>query len=315
MPDGYLLSFVKKMYLCCDMKRYANLLTLMVLMVALSLSACKKKKDDHDHGGTVGGTPVQMAWVELGHGHDAQDRYHVYLYAEMPAGQTQLTEGYYRFRVMIKTGHDATAPLYTGTDVRFLPMMYMSNHNHSCPTEQPNGPAQDGFYYGAAFFQMPTTISNGVETEPWKFHVIIGQDTVDFPIRVNPHPRGWVRRGRQFGNPNNPRYYMYEMKLPRIATGVQDVSFYVYRRDMSIPGTNPAGFPPATNITSIDLLTWMPSMGHDGGPGTQPARPVNEKPGRFDGKVSFNMTGDWWVIATFKEGDNVIGRDTFALEF
>ncbi|MCX8113203.1 MAG: FixH family protein [Bacteroidia bacterium] len=300
------------------MRRRTNPTYITALVVALVLSACKKKdKDDdhqHDHGGgSGGGGAIQMRWVELGHAHDRRDQYHADLYAEMPTGQTELTEGYYRFRVRIKRGHGPSDPIYTGTDVRFVSLMYMTGHTHSCPAEQPQGPAQDGFYYGAAFFQMPTTIQNNAETEPWKFHVFIGSDTVTFNIRVNPHPRGWVRRGRQFGNPANPSY-LYEMKLPRLAVGTQDVSFYVYRRNMSRPATEPEGFPPVTNFTQIEVKTWMPSMGHDGGPGSQNATPVQGKPGRYDGKAAFNMTGDWWVIATFKEGETVIGRDTFAFE-
>lgn len=287
------------------MKRHSHFFLWAGSFIALSLSACKKKEHHHDSGTGNGGTPIQMNWVELGHGHDAQDRYHVDLYAEMPAGQTQLTEGYYRFRVKVMRGGQS----YGGTDVRFLPMMYMESRIHSCPTEQPNGPAQDGMYYGAAFFMMPTMLN-----QPWKMHILIGGDTVTIPIQVNPHPRGWVKRCRQFGNPNNPRY-LYEMKLSQMAVGTQDVTFYVYKRDMSIHETDPTAFPPASNISQIALLTWMPSMGHDGGPGTEHAKPVEGKPGRFDGKVSFNMTGDWWVIATFLQGRDTIGRDTFAFEF
>ncbi|MEN3041099.1 MAG: hypothetical protein ABDH66_06140 [Bacteroidia bacterium] len=286
------------------MKRISTL-GLAALSFALIIVGCKKKDDDHSHG-DGGGSPIQMRWVSLGHGHDAQDRYHVDLEAELPVGQDTLTEGYYRFRAKIMRN----GSLYGGSDVRFLPMMYMTDHSHSCPTEQPMGPSQDGYYYGAAFFMMPTMMG-----QPWKMHVKIGAtDSVSFTIQVNPHPRGWVRRGRQFGNPNNPRY-LYEMKLPRAGVGAQDVSFYVYKRDMAQPATDPAAFPAATNITQIDLETWMPSMSHGGGPGTRSAMPVQGKPGRLDGKVDFNMSGDWWVIATFKEGNNVIGKDTFALEF
>lgn len=289
------------------MRSWKVTLGLAALVGALGLSACKKKEKDEHHHPPQGGSQTQGRWVQLGHARGRLDTtYHADLFAELPVGQDTLTEGYYRFRVTIRKG---TTP-YLRSDVKFLPMMYMASGPHSCPVEQPEGPAQDGFYYGAAFFMMPT-----MPNQPWKFHVAIGTaDTIDFTIQVNPHPKGWVRRGRQFGNPNNPRY-LYEMKLPRIAVGVQDVSFYVYKRDMSRPATDPAAFPAATNITQIELLTWMPSMDHDGGPGTQHATPVQGKPGRFDGKVPFNMTGDWWVIATFKENQAVIGRDTFAFEF
>lgn len=227
---------------------------------------------------------------------------------ELYADANPLTEGYHRFRVRVLSG----SSVYTGTDVRILPMMYMTNHRHSSPTEQITGaPDANGFYEGAAFFMMPT-----MSGQPWKMHVAIGTDTVDFVIQVNPHPDGWVRRGRQFGNPNNPRF-IYGLELRNRAVGIQDAKFYIYYRDMSLPATDPNAFPGANpHISTVELLTWMPSMSHDGGPGAQPAVASTQRPGHYEGgKVPFNMTGDWWIIATFKDAQNqIVGRDTFALE-
>ncbi len=288
------------------MRTLTNLLTAAALAAALSLTACKKKKDedhdhDHHHGGG-GGTPPS-SWIEIGHEHDARDQYHVYLYAE----RNPLIEGYNRFRIQVKRGNGT---LYAGNDVRLLPMMYMRDHTHSCPTEQPTGPAQDGFYYGAAFFQMPT-----YENEPWKMHVLIGSDTVTFNIRVDSHPDGWVKRGMLAGGSDNTRRYIRGMDLSRKATGAQDVTFYVYMRDMMQPHESPTGFPAASHVTKVQVKTWMPSMEHDGGAGSQHATPVEDKPGHYKGKAAFNMTGDWWVIATYMANDTVLGRDTFALNF
>ncbi|MCS7188516.1 MAG: FixH family protein [Bacteroidia bacterium] len=289
------------------MKSHRQNLVIIALFLGLYVLGCKKKEKDETHDHTHAQTPSapQMVWVSLGHGHDAQDRYHVDLYGELPSGYTTFTEGYYRFRVKIMRGNT----LYGGSDVRFLPMMYMRTHNHTCPVEQPSGPQSDGFYYGAAFFMMPT-----MQDEPWKLIVYIGADSVVFPIQVNPHPKGWVRRGVTFGNPNNPRY-MYEMKLPVAAQGSQNVTFYVYYRNMSIPGTDPQAYPPATQFSRIRVETWMPSMGH-GSPGSEDALPVSNKPGVYAGKAGFNMRGDWRIYATFIDaGGNVVGRDSFDLNF
>lgn len=283
------------------MRTLANLLTAATLAAALSLTACKKKKDEAhnpDHGS--GGTPSTQ-WIELGHAHDARDQYHVYLYAE----RNPLIEGYNRFRVRIMRENTP----YGGNDVRLLPMMYMTGHTHTCPTEQPNGPASDGYYYGAAFFQMPSN-----NNEPWKMHVVIGSDTVDFNITVNAHPDGWVRRGKLMGGSDNTRIYIRGLELARKATGSQDVTFYVYRRDMTHPHTSLLGFPPASHVSKVQVRTWMPSMGHDA-EGSQDALPVEGKPGQYKGKAGFNMTGDWWVIATYMEEETVLGRDTFELDF
>lgn len=282
------------------MRTLTQLVTAAALAAALSLTACKKKKDedhDHDHGG---GTPSSQ-WIALGHGHDHGDQYHVDLYAE----RNPLREGYNRFRIRIMRGNTP----YGGSDVKLLPMMYMVGHTHTCPTEQPNGPASDGYYYGAAFFQMPSN-----DNEPWKMHVVIGSDTVDFNITVNPHPDGWVKRGMLSGGSDNTRRYIRGMDLARKATGSQEVTFYVYLRDMRYPHTSLEGFPPASHVTKVQVSTWMPSMDH-GAEGSQDALPVEGKPGHYKGKAGFNMTGDWWVIATYLEGETVLGRDTFALNF
>lgn len=289
------------------MRTIANLLGAALLAATLSLSvtACKKKdkEDDHHHDHGSGGS--SRSWVELGHGHDAGDRYHVDLYAELSPDR-KIYEGYNRFRVKIIRA-DGTP--YGGSDVRLLPMMYMSSGSHSCPTEQPAGPAEDGFYYGAAFFMMPT-----MENQPWKMHVVIGSDTVPFGITVDRHPDGWVKRGPIKGGSDSTRRYLRGMELARKAVGSQEVTFHVYVRDMSKSQTMPEGFPPARHVSKIRVTTWMPSMGH-GAEGSQDAMPVDGKPGHFKGKAGFNMTGDWEVIATYLEGETELGRDTFALDF
>ncbi|GIV23396.1 MAG: FixH family protein [Bacteroidia bacterium] len=286
------------------MKRVKRLGFILLAGIVLGLGACKKKEDTSSNP-SGGGSPTE-SWVDIGHEHDAHDRYHVYLYGALPAGQTAFTEGYNRFRVRITQANGAA---YTGRDVRFLPMMYMRNMAHSCPVEQPTGVSQDGYYYGAAFFMMPSDTD-----EPWKLHVAMGSDTVTFSLQVNPHPRGWVRRGRQFGNPNNPPY-LYELRLANAAVGSQDVMLYVYKRDVAQPATQPEGYPAATEFSKIAIQTWMPSMGH-GAQGSQDAMPVSGKPGHYAGKAGFSMTGDWHIYTTFigVNGDT-IGRDTFALEF
>lgn len=272
--------------------------------IVLGLGACKKKAETSP-ASSGGGSPTE-SWVEIGYAQDTPHYNHVYLYGALPAGQSAFTEGYNRFRVRIT---QANGSAYAGTDVQFLPIMYMMNIAHSCPVEQPTGVSQDGYYYGAAFFMMPSDTN-----EPWKLHVAIGRDTVTFPIQVNPHPRGWVRQGRQFGNPSNPPY-LYELRLAQAAVGSQDVTLYVYKQDVAQPATHPEGYPAATEFSKIAIQTWMPSMGH-GAVGSQDAIPVSGHPGQYAGKAGFSMTGDWHIYTTFigVNGDT-IGRDTFALTF
>ncbi len=284
------------------------------LSAAYLLSGCKKKEKDHDHDHSHGGPQDDSLWVKIAHVHSTQDR-HVDVFVLLHRSQNgQVQEGYNRFRIKVEG--------YQGTDVKLLPMMYMSSMNHSCPTKQPDGIASDGHFYAEAFFQMPTTVdANGNVTEPWKLHVILGgNDTATAEVRVYPHPSGWVRRRMFTIHGNQQLRLLYEFRPEgAFKVGTVPVRMYVYRRNMNIPHENPDGFPPASDmIQVVQLNTWMPSMDH-GAEGNQPAQPVSNSFGLYKGQVGFNMTGDWDIYLAFvhQHGSmmDTVGRDTIKVRF
>jgi hypothetical protein len=290
----------------------ARWLLLGALSAAYLLSGCKKKEKDEDHSHS--GPQPDSSWVEVMHAHTGpNDRIHVHVYALLhPSQDRQVREGYNRFRIKVEG--------YTGTNVKLVPIMYMRDHNHSCPTRQPDGKATDGHFYAEAFFQMPTTVENGTVTEPWKLHVILGEnDTATAEVRVNPHPNGWVR-GKRFDTSMGRVRLLYEFRPEEaLKVGTVPVRMYVYRRDTTIPRENPDGFPPASDMVQVvQLNTWMPSMDH-GAPGNQPARPVPNSFGLYKGQVGFNMTGDWDIYLAFvrQQGDqrDTLGLDTVKVRF
>jgi hypothetical protein len=239
------------------------------------------------------------------------------VYARLHQNQNeQVYEGYNRFRIEVKGSSGMNV-----TNVELVPIMYMRNHSHSCPTRQPDGKATDGYFYAEAFFQMPSTVdANGNVTQPWKLHVILGgNDTVTADLRVNPHPNGWVR-GKMFITSMGQVRLLYEFR-PEGAfkpnTRIMPVRMYVYRRDMNIPHENhPDGFPPASGMVQVvQLKTWMPSMNHSA-PGNQPARPVSNSFGLYEGQIGFNMSGDWDIYLAFvhQQGDT-LGLDTVKVRF
>lgn len=273
---------------------------------AFSLSGCKKKdKDDHDHSSS--GSQPDSVWVEVMHEHPGNA--HVYVYALLHRNQNgQVREGYNRFRIKVEG--------YNGTDVKLVPIMYMTNHSHSCPVQQPDGRASDGYFYAEAFFQMPTTVQDGNVTEPWKLHVILnGRDTATAEVRIHPHPNGWVRR-KMFGTDR----LLYEFRPEGALRATQiPVQVYLYRRDMNIPHEDPAGFPPAFDrVDVVQLNTWMPSMNH-GASGNQPATPIQGSFGFYKGQVGFNMTGEWEIYLAFvhQHGSHsdTLGMDTIRVSF
>ena len=287
----------------------ARWLLLGALSAAYLLSGCKKKEKDEDH--SHGGPQPDASWVKVMDVHTGPGgRIHVHVYAHLhPSQDRQVREGYNRFRIKVEG--------YTGTNVKLVPIMYMRDHNHSCPTRQPDGKAADGYFYAEAFFQMPTTVENGTVIEPWKLHVIVGEnDTATAEVRVNPHPNRWVRRKR-FNTSMGEVRLLYEFRPEgAFKVGTVPVRMYVYRRDMNIPRENPDGFPPASDMVRVvQLNTWMPSMDH-GAEGNQPAQPVSNSFGLYKGQIGFNMTGDWDIYLAFvrQQGDT-LGLDTVKVRF
>lgn len=292
----------------------ARWLLLGALSAAYLLSGCKKKEKDHDHEHSHGGHQDDSVWVKIAHVHSTQDR-HVDVFVLLHRSQNgQVREGHNRFRIKVEG--------YQGTDVRLVPMMYMTNHTHSCPTKQPDGIASDGHLYAEAFFQMPTTVdANGNVTEPWKLHVILGgNDTATVDVRVNPHPSGWVRRRMFTIHGNQQLRLLYEFRPEgAFKVGTMPVRMYVYRRNTSIPHENPDGFPSASDMVQVvQLNTWMPSMQH-GAEGNEPAQPIPNSFGLYKGQVGFNMTGDWDIYLAFvhQHGSmmDTVGRDTIKVRF
>jgi len=287
----------------------ARWLLLGALSAAYLLSGCKKKEKDEDH--SHGGPQPDSSWVEVMHAHTGpNDQIHVHIYALLHRDQNgQVREGHNRFRIKVEG--------FSGTNVKLVPIMYMSNRSHSCPTRQPDGRAADGYFYAETFFQMPTTVVNGTVTEPWKLHVILGEnDTATAEVRVSPHPNGWVRV-KEFNTSMGEVRLLYELRPEgAFKVGTVPVRMYVYRWDMNIPHENPEAFPSALDMVQVvQLNTWMPSMDH-GAEGNQPAQPVPNSFGLYKGQVGFNMTGDWDIYLAFvrQQGDT-LGLDTVKVRF
>jgi hypothetical protein len=87
-----------------------------------------------------------------------------------------------------------------------------------------------------------------------------------------------------------------EPQRPRV--GVQDFSVFVHRLEAS----NNASYAPVSGLW-LEHEPTMPSMGH-GSEGN--VAPVYRANGRYDGKISFNMTGDWRIDIAAKQGNTTL---------
>jgi len=289
-----------------------RLLLVGALGAAYLVSGCKKKEKDHSHGDSQ--NPSDSVWVEIAHEHSPRGA-HVHVYALLHQSQNkQVYEGYNRFRIKVEGSSG------TNVNVKLVPIMYMRTHSHSCPTRQPDGRAADGYFYAETFFQMPTTVENGTVTEPWKLHVILGEnDTATAEVRVNPHPKGWVRPKSFYTSMGQVRLFYEFRPEGAFKVGTVPVRMYVYRRKMGIPHESPDGFPPASDtVQVVQLNTWMPSMGH-GAEGNQPAQPVAGSFGLYRGQLGFNMSGDWDIYLAFihQHGNSLdtLRMDTIQVRF
>ena len=90
-----------------------------------------------------------------------------------------------------------------------------------------------------------------------------------------------------------------EPQRPRV--GVQDFSLFAHRLD-----AGGSGYLPVSGLV-LDHEPMMPSMGHGSEGNVAPAYRAN---GRYDGKISFNMTGDWRIDIAAKQG-NMTLLETF----
>ena len=291
----------------------ARWLLLGALSAAYLLSGCKKKEKDHSHGDSQ--NPSDSVWVDIAHG-DSPRGAHVRVYAFLHQSQNkQVHEGYNRFRIKVEGSSGTNV-----TNVKLVPIMYMRTHSHSCPTRQPDGRAADGYFYAETFFQMPTTVENGTVTEPWKLHVILGEnDTATAEVRVNPHPKGWVRPKSFYTSMGQVRLFYEFRPEGAFKVGTVPVRMYVYRLNKDMPSENPNDFPPASDMVQVVRLnTWMPSMGH-GAEGNQPAQPVAGSFGLYRGQLGFNMSGDWDIYLAFihQHGNSLdtLRMDTIQVRF
>lgn len=91
-----------------------------------------------------------------------------------------------------------------------------------------------------------------------------------------------------------------EPQRPRV--GVQDFSLFVHRLD-----AGGSGYLPVSGL-ALNHEPTMPSMGHGSEGNVAPAYRAN---GRYDGKISFNMTGDWRIDIAAKQGNTMLWETFF----
>jgi hypothetical protein len=117
-------------------------------------------------------------------------------------------------------------------------------------------------------------------------------DSIDVLVPVR---ESW-RVVKAQGNDQSSYFLTFaEPQRPRV--GVQDFSLFVHRLN-----TDSSEYLSVSGL-ALDHEPTMPSMGHGSEGNVAPAYRAN---GRYDGKISFNMTGDWRIDIAAKQGNTML---------
>lgn len=189
--------------------------------------------------------------------------------------------------------------LETGS-VQIVPMLRTALHDRTAPVQDASLAAVSSF--GAMRFPC-----NVLLLERGNYELIIvwsaagKHDTARVLVPVGTSWRVVQVRG------SDSRIYLLTFAEPqRPRVGVQDFSVFVHCLDTSMHRNHEAYIP----VSDLQLHhePTMPSMGH-GSEGNVPL--VHRAHGRYDGKISFNMTGDWRIDMTAWRGNSLLFETLF----
>lgn len=213
---------------------------------------------------------------------------------EILSENSELIEGYNEFYLKAKDvdGNDLTADF----DVNIV--MDMGQMMHSTPFEYEM--MEDANNGGSIIMIKATFIMPTVEMGVWMIDAVSESLGADHTIEFNVAPSGNVKR---FTSDEKP-YFVTLRTLKSPEVGMNYFNITVHSRE------NMMSHPAVENLT-IEIEPRMPSMGH-GSNGNE--NPVHVGNGLYEGKVNFNMTGDWEITVTLLDGENEIGSVVYALD-
>lgn len=202
---------------------------------------------------------------------------------------------------------DASGSAVTDATVMFMPLMTMSSGmQHSCPVIGDPALGADGLYQTAAVFQMASS-----DMDVWSATVSLnGSDAAADSATFE-----------NLSVADSGRAQVFSYTDPSTSTVRNFVSSFNITASPTV-GLNPVVF---TLHEKIDMMTFtpiddatvaldpqMPSMGH-GSPGS--VNPTPTSLGRYEGKVSFSMTGTWATTVTIGENGVTLGTPVFTTTF
>jgi hypothetical protein len=189
----------------------------------------------------------------------------------------------------------------SSAEITLTPLMDMGAHSHSSPVWQP-GPERDAFYqlFGGAFI---ATMPSG-DMGSWQLIIDVTdpQTGTSFSLPVDVTV-AQSSRVKVFTASNEQRYILTWIQPAEPKVGSNNLIVTLHRRESMM------SFPAVDDLT-IEIRPWMESMGHGSNNNEHPASTGS---GFYQGRVNFNMSGDWRVYFTLKDGQEDLHETWFDL--
>ncbi len=175
------------------------------------------------------------------------------------------------------------------------PVMDMGHHVHAAPVWQPNPDRDpDSQLFEAAI--IPTMPSGDMGS--WSLQWDAGNGNAGEPCQMEVMQASDVK---VFTAENDERYILTWIHPDSPKTGINDLTLSLHRRESMM------SFPEVQDL-QLEIRPWMGSMDH-GSEGSENPEPSGD--GYFEGRVVFNMSGDWQVYVTLIED----GEEIYEVEF
>ena len=243
-----------------------------ILILSVSFVSCSSDDDN---------TPEEINPVEgLNMIYEIPTADHiVQIYSE----KQKIEVGYNEISIRIK---DLTNDKYiTDAQLSWMPMMHMTDMNHSAPHSMLSNSEESSVYKGHIVFQMASN-----ETEYWevKFNYNLNGVALEGNLRVNvAQPADGLKKTQVFTGSDETRYILAYVnpKDPKVA--LNDMQAVLYKME------NMMSFPVVQNY-KITVDPRMPGMGNHSSPNNQDLT-YNAATKMYNGKLSLTMTGYWKI--------------------
>lgn len=189
-----------------------------------------------------------------------------------------------------------------GVHVHFNTMMHMEGHSHSSPYGEPDEQRDEVYnlYEAWAIFTM---------AGEWELEITVHSEEVSeteisgsIPVEVD-----HTDRVKLFEGENGSHYILTWIEPKEPEVGMNDLLISLHR------SVSHSEYPAVLNA-QIGFEPWMPAPGMDHGSSNN-VDPEHQGNGFYQGKVNFNMTGDWELRFDISQGGEKIGEPVIELNF